>query len=472
MRNIFAITALVNALTLSPQASADVMLGAYLPGDGWSRSRISDFNDVTAKPLSFVNVFTGFSYSWNHLYWQSSNIFAEGAMPLISLMPIDSTRRSTNLLPEILAGDWDAYLDTWGSRLKSWAEGYAADNRPTVLLRFGHEFNGDWYSYGDDPYTFAATWRYVHDRFNAIGANAHIEWVWSANYVNVDSYDDMTLYYPGDNYVDWTSLDGYNWGSNYSWTSWKHFSTIFSDAYHTLVDNYPDKPIMLAEVASAEEADLPSASYNQCGDNSDAGESKSAWVAGMMSSLETEFPAIRAISLFNITKELSWGLESSHNTGLLSYNAALQSDYFASDFLSATEQASSAQLHAPVPLQHSPVTTDQSLIAGLLPSLNYAAEPADVMSLFDIDRAPRQLTSVVAAKGGNKAIELTEQLKTEKVRKRKVKVRKISKVSQRQRANGKRPRVNNPAILRAERDGFRGMSSAQKGKFKHSKVRI
>ena len=101
------------ALIASSTASADVMLGAYVPGDGFWRSEIVKYNSVMPKPLAFVNLFTSFSHDWDYLYWQTTNIVEEGAMPMISWMPVDLNRPSENILSEIALGLHDDYIDTW-----------------------------------------------------------------------------------------------------------------------------------------------------------------------------------------------------------------------------------------------------------------------------------------------------------------------------------------------------------------------
>ena len=323
-------------LLASASASAQVMVGAYVPGDGFNRSEIVSYNEAMPKSLAFVNIFSSFSHDWDHLYWQSSNIVSEGAMPLISWMPVDLNRPNENILSEIALGLHDEYLDKWGEKLVAWVAQYPVEQQPKILLRFGHEFNGNWYAYGNSPFFFQSAWQYIHDRFESAGVNQYVEWVWSANNVNVDDYDDITLYYPGSEYVDWTSIDGYNFGSNYSWTDWESFSSLYSDIYLTLVDNYPEKPVLIAEVGSAEQADLPDPSWGQFGDNSDAYQSKDTWISTFLTELEANFPAVRAIAWFNTNKELDWSLTDSSNTGITSWINGVQSDYYISDFLSAS----------------------------------------------------------------------------------------------------------------------------------------
>jgi beta-mannanase len=334
---VFTLRALTVACCLyAGGAHASAMLGAYVDYDGWNTTTIDQLNAATTKPLSVVNLFSGFDQNWaTSLAIQATNIVSRHAAPMITWMPSQSARPDANLLGEISNGQWDAYIDTWIAGLKNWQATYPADKRPTVLLRFAHEFNGNWYAWGNEPDGLKAAWRYLHTRFAQAGVTG-VEWVWCANNVNVDSYNDVTRYYPGDDVVDWTALDGYNWGSNYSFTQWKGFAETFSTPYTTLVTNYPTKPILLAEVASAEPADVPNPLYGQNGNDSDAGQSKEAWVQDMYTRIMTEYPAIRAVAWFNTNKELGWALNGAGNTGLVAYNSVTANSYYSGTFAPLT----------------------------------------------------------------------------------------------------------------------------------------
>ena len=351
-------SAVLIALTaFCTDAKSDVMLGAYLAGDGWSPSLIKSSSDAFSQSLAYINIFSGFSHDWRLLKHQCTNIRRNDMVPMISWMPIDSTRRNTNILPEIVDGQWDEYIHQWASDLKFWLDGANNPASQRVLLRFGHEFNGNWYSYGNDPEHFVLAWRHVHNLLKQAGVNDRVEWVWSANYIDIDDYRDMTRYYPGFDYVNWTSLDGYNWGSNYRWTRWKSFTETFSDAYQLLVDNYPTKPILIAEVASTEPADQPDPDKGQNGDDSDAGEDRTSWYADMLIDLKTQFPAIRALTLFNINKELSWSITGNDSTGLQAFNNGLSDNYFTPDYLT-TLRDSDQPLGCPCLLYTSPSPRD------------------------------------------------------------------------------------------------------------------
>lgn len=336
-------TVLAGLSLFATVTNASVMLGAYVQGNGWNETEIYALNEQLYKKLSFVTLFSAFTEDWDLLYWQTSKVADAGMVPMISWMPIDQGRPDVNILPEITSGQWDDYLLQWSARFSAWRDSYPESSKPTILLRFGHEFNGNWYSYGNSPDAYKAAYQYVHNLFEQQGINPFIEWVWCANNINVDQANDITRYYPGDNFVDWNSIDGYNWGTNYRWTSWDSFTDVYAAPYSVLVTNYPDKPILIAEYGSAEPTDVPDPYWGQNGDDSDSNEDKNAWSHQMLLQLQAEFPAVRGIGLFNINKELNWSVTDTGNTGLSGMNQGLTSDYFTSEYLTARSNNDSGE---------------------------------------------------------------------------------------------------------------------------------
>lgn len=320
---------------LSFSISADTQLGAYIKNDGWTVSEIDKFNSETTKPLALVTLFSTFDNNWDSLNIQASNIVSRGATPVISWMPYRSG--NGDVLASISSGVEDEYINNWIAAYKSWRDSYPVKNRPEIMLRFGHEFNGNWYPWANNPEGLKTSWRHIHSLFDAAGINHSVSWVWCINNIDVDDINDITRYYPGDDVVDWTAIDGYNWGSNYSFTSWKSFDEVFSSAYVKLQTHYPDKPIIIAEVGSAEPDDLPDAVWGQDGNDADANKSKEVWVDDMLKRIKSSYPNIRAVSWFNINKELSWALnETAHsglpNTGLDAYNTNVIDDHYLSQY--------------------------------------------------------------------------------------------------------------------------------------------
>ena len=341
----------LSCLLLSAHSHADTSVGAYVNYDGWNVNTIDQFNADTARNAATINVFSSFSSDWSNLSQQAGNVVSRGSVPLITWMPYNSAEPDSNVLAEITQGQWDTYIAGWIEGLKSWRSTYADADKPSVLIRFGHEFNGNWYPWGNKPEDLKAAWRYLHAAFTEAGLNDVVGWVWCANNVDVDSYNNVMAYYPGDDVVDWLSLDGYNWGSNYSFTHWKSFDETFSQQYVKMVSSVPNKPMMLAEVSSAEPHDLPDQSWGQDGDDSDVLESKEAWTTDMMQSIQADYPAIKSIVWFNTNKELSWALNETSNTGLTAYNKAVVGDYFGG----VLPIKSSTTMTEPTPIEEAPV---------------------------------------------------------------------------------------------------------------------
>lgn len=304
-----------------------VMLGAYLPSDAWNTHLIDQYNADTGMPLSIINLFTSFENDWQSLSTLVSNVRAHNAMPLITWMPQLGSQPTAKLLPAIARGEWDAYINQWIVGLKQWQGTYPADNQPQVLIRFGHEFNGTWYPWGNDPDNFQAAWRHIHNRFTAAQVK-NVKWVWCMNNFSFDDAQDVTRYYPGDAYVDWTAINGYNWGSNIKYVSWNSFSSLIGPAYTILSTQFPTKPIMIAEVASAEPADQPNPAKGMNGDDSDAHESKPDWVNGMFTDIEQGFPHIRALLWFNQDRTLRWALNGENHTGIVAYREAVSRTHY------------------------------------------------------------------------------------------------------------------------------------------------
>ncbi|WP_028489828.1 glycoside hydrolase family 26 protein [Thiothrix lacustris] len=329
-------------LTLKPfSGQSRVALGAYIPGDAWNTQIIDQFNADTNTPLSLVNIFSTFDSNWQSLGVLAQQTYSRNATPLITWMPESQSQPMTNLLPAIVAGKWDTYINTWIAGLETWQANYPTDQQPQLLIRFGHEFNGKWYAWGNDPENYRLAWQHIHDLFNAAQVK-NVEWVWCMNNFSFDDINDPTRYYPGDAYVDWTAIDIYNWGSNMKYSRWSSFSQLVEPAYNLLTTQYPSKPVMIAEVASAEASDLPNPTAGLDGDNSDADESKEAWISDMFTSIELSFPRIRALLWFNQDKTLHWALNGTGHTGAAAYGTAVNnSEYFGGMYVPASQQPQS-----------------------------------------------------------------------------------------------------------------------------------
>jgi beta-mannanase len=149
----------------------------------------------------------------------------------------------------------------------------------------------------DGPELFVDAYRHIHDVFIQEGA-AKVLWVWCPNIEMSgplgEEWNDIGNYYPGDEYVDWLCMDGYNWGTSQSWSAWQTFDTIFKPTYSHLQQINSNKPIMIGEFGAS----------NKGGD-------KAAWVSDAFQRIRSDYPQIRAVFWFNVNKETDWRMDSS-----------------------------------------------------------------------------------------------------------------------------------------------------------------
>jgi hypothetical protein len=190
-------------------------------------------------------------------------------------------------LDQIIAGDFDAMLEQRATAAK-------ALGKP-LFLDLGAEMNGDWSPWsgaenGKSSDKFVAMYRHVHDQLQSAD---NVIWVWCPNVTDEprEAWNEALDYYPGDAYVDWTCVDGYNWGSS-NGGGWQSFESVFRDIYPKLASKH--KPIMIGEMASAE-----------------VGGDKAAWIAQIIPTLKSDYPLIKGLLWFDVDKETDWRISSS-----------------------------------------------------------------------------------------------------------------------------------------------------------------
>ena len=263
----------------STTSAPSVYWGAYMDGDQtynvyyknerswtdapWDQTTWNRFEQNAGKQVSLLHYGQPPPWEQDFMVSVADGITQRGALPLM-----DMSSKSASL-QDVAAGVFDSSIRAWATAVRAWGK--------PMFLRWNWEMNGTWFPWGAqsvaNPAVFVDSWRRVHDVVAAAGAD--VTWVWCPN-VEPASGVSLAQLYPGDDYVDWTCLDGYNWG-----TPWQSFRDIFAGSYDELLRVAPAKPIMIAETGSVE-----------------VGGSKSAWISDMFASLP-QLPAIRALVWFN-----------------------------------------------------------------------------------------------------------------------------------------------------------------------------
>jgi hypothetical protein len=217
-------------------APARPLVGVYEPTapNGWSQ--IAEFAGATQVQPKIVAYYSSWNTSFNTSFARTA--WAHHAYALVQLQPNDVT------LTSIANGASDAYL-------RSYARDVVAFGHP-VILSFGHEMNGDWYSWGDghaSPAAFVAAWRHIVRLFRAAGA-ANATWLWTVNSV-AGASSALRQWWPGSAWVNWTGIDGYFYGAADT------FSSVLGPTISD-IRAISDAPLLIAETAVGTTSDRES----------------------------------------------------------------------------------------------------------------------------------------------------------------------------------------------------------------------
>jgi len=148
-------------------------------------------------------------------------------------------------LQKIAGGGWDRYITRFARDVRA--------AQVPIVLSFGHEMNGFWYSWGNrhvSPRTFIAAWRHLYRLFATAGAR-NVTWCWDVN-VWLPAFADKAGYgitsagrwWPGARYVNWIGLDAYYESPSDT------FHSLFNYSLRAL-HRIAHKPVLIAETAAA-----------------------------------------------------------------------------------------------------------------------------------------------------------------------------------------------------------------------------
>jgi membrane-bound metal-dependent hydrolase YbcI (DUF457 family) len=276
--------ALVTFLALSPAgASAHrIALGTYIRGIEDSPELLDRYAEDVGRRPAIVGAYKRWDVA---PFYQPelAEIASRGAVPMIGWEPWDEADHGYRLAA-IAKGHYDDYIRRSAREAREW-EG-------PILVRFGQEMNGSWapWQRGVDGTTgprFIAAWRHVVGIFRRMGAT-NVSWVWCP-YVNNGQLPFMN-FYPGDRWVDWLALDGFNWGEPISWQT---FPKIFDASYRKLA-SLARKPIMIAEIGSDE-----------------SGGDKVGWLRRALGHQLPRMKRVRAVVWFDATDGSDFRIDSS-----------------------------------------------------------------------------------------------------------------------------------------------------------------
>ncbi len=193
----------------------------------------------------------------------------QGRIPMISWGKTDTA--------EITSGRHDDLVRTRARALR--------DLGQPVLLRWFWEMGGNRnLDHANSPAEYIAAWNHLRGIFAEEGTSNAV-WVWCPD---ASDFTDGTAqaFYPGDEAVDWTCADGYNYRHPARRSTVpRTFEATFA-AFYAWAAERP-KPIMIGEYGVVEDGP---------GD-------KAAWVDAARDTLQNRFPAVAAVVYFHSLRE-------------------------------------------------------------------------------------------------------------------------------------------------------------------------
>ena len=218
----------VKALPAKPHG----YLGVYVPGMPASDAGLTTFGSRTGTSPNVAVYYSGWHEPFQTGF--AAQLSARGAVPLVQMEP-----QGVNLAA-IARGTYDSYL-------VSFAQAVRNSGHP-VIISFGHEMNGDWYSWGSgktSPADFVAAWRHIVNLFRSWGVS-NVTWLWTVNSLagGQGAAARPEAWWPGASYVDWVGIDGYYYYAGES------FRTVFGSTI-SVIRHFTDDPVFISETGIA-----------------------------------------------------------------------------------------------------------------------------------------------------------------------------------------------------------------------------
>jgi mannan endo-1,4-beta-mannosidase len=253
-------------------------------------AHVTAFRRATGVHVRLVEFFNPFNEPFQR--WEAQQAVALGALPLIQLNPRNIS------LAKIAGGGYDGQIRHYADAVRSFG--------CRVVISFGHEMNGWWYSWGlpdTTPAIFIAAWRHIHNVFAGEGVK-NVIWSWDPSHLyqrfRNNSASPASRWYPGDRYVDWIGIDGYL-GQGQT------FKGVFGHQLRN-IRGVTNKPIYIAETGVA------------------GGPSQSWQITGLFAALRKY--RLMGLVWFDLNRKQPWRLEG-RPAGIAAYRKAVTKLYTA-----------------------------------------------------------------------------------------------------------------------------------------------
>jgi len=268
--------------------------GAYV---GWQETALDSFESLVGKTTKHRAVFIHWGNEKNFPSYLKPYVMDKGKTLTIfweaTNYNVGTVSQPAYGYDAILNGNFDSYFTQFAKDAKA----YGGE---VILIPFS-EMNGDWFPWsitknGNSPQKHIDAWRRIHGFFKDV---PNVKFGWAPNHLSVPdtTVNQFENFYPGDSYVDYVGLDGFNFGS-----PWMTFDQVFGKSL-TKMKVY-NKPIYIFSFASA------------------SGTNKPAWITDALTVQMAKHPEVKGWIWFNESKERDWRVTADYSA-LSAFKTAL-----------------------------------------------------------------------------------------------------------------------------------------------------
>lgn len=182
-----------------------------------------------------------------------SHIWEFGKIPMLTWYPSTSSVEKTplDICKRIYSGLFDNYLKNCCQSLINFinlSKQSLVLGAPKIYIRFAHEMNYKDHVFSNNPNEFVKMWKYIYNYVRNFESSSkrrlskdNVLFIFCpGNFIS--EHFSFENYYPGDEYVEWKGLDGYNWGGK----NWQQFDEVFAP-YFDRMNKISSLPLAICE---------------------------------------------------------------------------------------------------------------------------------------------------------------------------------------------------------------------------------
>jgi hypothetical protein len=204
-----------------------MQLGVFEPDEWVTYQPVERFADAVGRQPGIVLIYSGWPEPFQTQF--AAMAHANNAEPFVQMEPVGVS------LSSIIRGRSDSYLSSYAAQVRRYGH--------PVILSFGAEMDGGWYSWGAGhtrPRVFVMAWRHVVDVFRASGAS-NVTWLWTV-FSTKNIRAPLRSWWPGSRWVSMVGIDGYYYSPS------DNFASVFGTTV-SQIRRITHDPILISEAS-------------------------------------------------------------------------------------------------------------------------------------------------------------------------------------------------------------------------------